>query len=296
MYEELRSTTIHTPTTLSEYGQIANRFPDALNWAGGTYLMSRPGFYPMDSNIEIIDLSAVEELERITRTDRYIQIGAMVNAAQLLDTGRQILPKVLLDALLSIGSTIVRRQMTIGGSLCIPDIRLSIPTALAVLDAVAEVRVYLPNGKCSTRWIPVSRLYDKDGKLTPFEGKFLLTQIRIGLEYGNYQRFLLIGNPAREGNAAVLLAFQAERTAVALGKVQMCITFPKKGFFISKEIIGQLSGINLPVSPKTIRTIIGNLKGELQKTYPSLSALQQERALRMFGSILYDLNTIYLQS
>jgi hypothetical protein len=34
MYEELRSTTIHTPTTLSEYGQIANRFPDALNWAG----------------------------------------------------------------------------------------------------------------------------------------------------------------------------------------------------------------------------------------------------------------------
>jgi hypothetical protein len=219
MYEELRSTTIHTPTTLSEYGQIANRFPDALNWAGGTYLMSRPGFYPMDSNIEIIDLSAVEELERITRTDRYIQIGAMVNAAQLLDTGRQILPKVLLDALLSIGSTIVRRQMTIGGSLCIPDIRLSIPTALAVLDAMAEVRVYLPNGKCSTRWIPVSRLYDKDGKLTPFEGKFLLTQIRIGLEYGNYQRFLLIGNPGtgRERGRPAGLPGGADRRGVGQG-------------------------------------------------------------------------------
>lgn len=296
MYEELRSTTIHTPTSLSEYGQIVSRFPDALNWAGGTYLMSRPNFYPMDSNIEIIDLSGIEELQRITRTDRFVELGAMVNATQMMDTGKQILPPVLLDALNSIGSTIVRRQVTIGGSLCIPDIRLSLPTALAVLDAIAEVRIYQPNGKSTTRWIPVSRLYDKDGKLIPFEGKFLLTHIRISLENGNYQRFLIAGDPARGGNTAVIVAFQADKTAVALGKVQLCITFPKKGFFISKEIIGQLSGINLPVSPKTIRTIIGNLKGELQKTYPSLSALQQERALRMFGSILYDLNTIYLQS
>ncbi|MFA6775631.1 MAG: FAD binding domain-containing protein [Sphaerochaetaceae bacterium] len=296
MYEELRSTTVHTPITLSEYGQIANRFPDALNWAGGTYLMSRPNFYPMDSNIEIIDLSGIEELQRITRTDRYIEIGSMVTAAQLLDTGRQILPPVLLGALTSIGSTIVRRQITVGGSLCIPDIRLSIPTALAVLDAMAEVRIYLANGKNVTRWIPVSRLYDKDGKFVPFEGKFLLTHIRIGLQYGAYQRFLITGNPMREGNFSVIIAFQAEKTAVALGKVQLCVTFPKKGFFISKEIIGQLSGINLPIAPKTIWTITGNLKGELRKTYPSLSSLQQERALRRFASILYDLNTLYLQS
>ena len=296
MYEELRSTTVHTPITLSEYGQIANRFPDALNWAGGTYLMSRPNFYPMDSNIEIIDLSGIEELQRITRTDRYIEIGSMVTAAQLLDTGRQILPPVLLGALTSIGSTIVRRQITVGGSLCIPDIRLSIPTALAVLDAMAEVRIYLANGKNVTRWIPVSRLYDKDGKFVPFEGKFLLTHIRIGLQYGAYQRFLITENPMREGNFSVIIAFQAEKTAVALGKVQLCVTFPKKGFFISKEIIGQLSGINLPIAPKTIWTITGNLKGELRKTYPSLSSLQQERALRRFASILYDLNTLYLQS
>jgi hypothetical protein len=220
----------------------------------------------------------------------------MVTAAQLLDTGRQILPPVLLGALTSIGSTIVRRQITVGGSLCIPDIRLSIPTALAVLDAMAEVRIYLANGKNVTRWIPVSRLYDKDGKFVPFEGKFLLTHIRIGLQYGAYQRFLITGNPMREGNFSVIIAFQAEKTAVALGKVQLCVTFPKKGFFISKEIIGQLSGINLPIAPKTIWTITGNLKGELRKTYPSLSSLQQERALRRFASILYDLNTLYLQS
>lgn len=169
MYEELRSTTVHTPITLSEYGQIANRFPDALNWAGGTYLMSRPNFYPMDSNIEIIDLSGIEELQRITRTDRYIEIGSMVTAAQLLDTGRQILPPVLLGALTSIGSTIVRRQITVGGSLCIPDIRLSIPTALAVLDAMAEVR----NLSCERQ-----KRHPVDSRLTPVRQRWEVRPVR----------------------------------------------------------------------------------------------------------------------
>ncbi|MFA6844181.1 MAG: FAD binding domain-containing protein [Sphaerochaetaceae bacterium] len=296
MYEDLRSATVHAPSTITEYASIVSRFPDAQNWAGGTYLMSRPGFYPNEGSLDIIDLSGISELQKITRTDRFVEIGAMVNAAQMLDAGRLILPAVLLDALKSIGSSIVRRQVTIGGSLCIPDVRLSLSTALSVLDSLAEVKVYQKDGKCTTRWIPVYRLYDKEGKLLNFEGKMLITRIRIGLEYGNFQRFMQASDPVRNMEEAVILAFQADRTPNALGKVRLCITCPHKVFFISKEIISQLSGITLPIVPKMVRYITSNLRSELKKSYTNISDLQLERALRMFESILHELDTIYLQS
>ena len=295
-YAELRSNPIHTPTTLSEFSSVITQNPEAVLWAGGTYLMSRPGFYPTEEVFDIIDLSKMAELQRITRTDRYVDIGTMINAAQLADTGRLILPPLFLQALLSIGSMVLRRQITIGGSLCIPDYRLAIPTALSVLDAMAEMRLYLKSGRSTTKWVPVNRLYDKEGKLVNQEGRFILTHIRVGLESGNYQKFLIAGSPMHKPAEAVIIAFQAERGASSLGKVQMTITFPNMAFFINKEIIGQLTGISLPITPSQIRLVSGTLKSELQKAYPNIGPLQLARALRMFESILYDINTLYLQS
>jgi xanthine dehydrogenase FAD-binding subunit len=296
MYEELKSSTVHTPATLAEYGEIINRFPDAINYAGGTYLVARPDFYPSDDNKVIIDLSNIAELQRITRTDRFVEVGAMVSASQLIDAGRLVLPSILLEALSSIGSTIVCRQITIGGALCIPDNRLSLSTALAVLDAIAEIKIFMKNGKSVTRWIPVSRLYDKEGKLVNFEGRILLTHIRIGLEVGNYQKFLFAGDPFRDGSEAVILAFHAERSSNTLGKVQMCINFPRMAFFLSKEIIGQISGLTLPIPPSMIMIVTGKLRAEILNTNPNIGELPLVRALRMFESVLHDLNTLYLQS
>lgn len=296
MFEELKSSTVHTPTTLQEFGSIISRQEDSIIWAGGTYLMTRPDYFPSQENKSIIDISQIPELQRITRTDRFVEIGAMVSAAQLVEAGRLVLPQVFLSALTSIGSTIVRRQITIGGSLCIPDLRYSLSTVLAVLDAVAEIRIYLKNGKCVTRWIPISRLYDKEGKMIIFEGRFLMTQIRIGLEHGNYERFLLAGDPVRNASEAVIIAFQSEKNSNSLGKVQMCITFPRIAFFLSKEIIGQLSGLSLPIAPSMVRLIAGNLRTEIQKANPNIGDLPVERAIRMFESILHDLNTMYLEN
>ena len=54
-YAELRSNPIHTPTTLAEFGSVISKNPEAVLWAGGTYLMSRPNFYPTDEMVDIID-------------------------------------------------------------------------------------------------------------------------------------------------------------------------------------------------------------------------------------------------
>lgn len=124
MYEGVRSPLIYTPRTIGEFATVIRRHPQAILWAGGTYLMSQPDYYPGEAKDGIIDLSHMEELKRITRNDRYVEIGAMVTARQLLSTGRLLLPPILQQTLQSLGTQVVRRQITIGGALCISDTRL----------------------------------------------------------------------------------------------------------------------------------------------------------------------------
>ena len=295
MYEGIRSPVIHTPKTLSEFATIAYRYPSAVIWAGGSYLMSQKEYYPSEIKDGIIDLGSLEEMKKITRNDRFVEIGAMVTASQLLFAGKLVLPPVLQETLRTLASQIVRRQITVGGSLCVPDIRLALSTALAVLDAMAEVKYY-QGGKVSTHWIPIAKLYDKDGKLLLGSQKALLTRIRIGLEYGDYQKFVCVEDPIRNTDECVIVAFQANRSQNALSKVQFCITFPNKAFHISKDLESKLSGLTLPIHPERVNTLSYELVAELTKMHSGISELQLERGRRIFESFLHDLNAQSLSS
>ncbi|WP_332446571.1 FAD binding domain-containing protein [Sphaerochaeta sp.] len=295
MYEGIRSPVIHTPKTLGEFAAIAARYPQARIWAGGTYLMSQKDYYPSEVKDGIIDLGLVDELKKITRNDRFVEIGAMVTASQLLYAGRLVLPPILQETLKTLASRIVRRQVTIGGSLCVPDVRLPLSTTLAVLDAMAEVKYY-QNGKISTHWIPIAKLYDKDGKLLLGAQKALLTRIRIGLDYGDYQKFIMVEDPIRTTEECVIVAFQATRAQNTLTKVQFCITFPTKAYHISKDLESKLSGQTLPIHPERVNTLSYELVTELTKMHSAISDLQLERGRRIFESFLHELNAQSLSS
>ncbi len=290
MYEGVRSPLIYTPRTIGEFATVIRRHPQAILWAGGTYLMSQPDYYPGEAKDGIIDLSHMEELKRITRNDRYVEIGAMVTARQLLSTGRLLLPPILQQTLQSLGTQVVRRQITIGGALCISDTRLSLSTTLAVLSASAEVKLY-NDGKVTTRWIPVAKLYDKEGKLNLGSKSALLTRIRIGLEFGDFQRFVLFGDPIRKSSECGIVALHAKREQNSLSKVQFCVTFPRKAFHISKDIESKLSGSALPIHPEKVNSLSYELVAELTKMHNTISDLQLERARRIFESFLHDLNS-----
>ncbi len=219
----------------------------------------------------------------------------MVTASQLLYAGKLVLPPVLQEALRTLASQIVRRQITIGGSLCVPDMRLALSTTLAVLDAMAEVKYY-QGGKVSTHWIPIAKLYDKDGKLLLGSQKALLTRIRIGLEYGDYHKFVCVEDPIRNTDDCVIVAFQASRSQNSLSKVQFCITFPSKAFHISKDLESKLSGMTLPIHPERVNTLSYELVSELTKMHSGISELQLERGRRIFESFLHDLNAQTLSS
>jgi len=295
VYEGIRSPVIHTPKTQNEFNTTILRYPNSQIWAGGTYIMSQKEYYPSDSKDAIIDLGGMEEMKKITRNDRFVEIGSMVSASQLLYAGKLVLPEILLETLETLASQIVRRQITIGGSLCIPDVRLAISTTLAILDASAEFKCY-QGGKVSTHWIPVARMYDKTGKLALGVENALMTRIRIGLDYGDYHSFMTVEDPIRNTDKCVIFAFQAKRTQNSLSKVQFCINFPTKAFHMSKDIESKLSSLTLPIHPERVNTISYELVAELKKQHSTITELQLERGRRMFESVLHGLNSKALQT
>ncbi|NLZ77271.1 MAG: molybdopterin dehydrogenase [Spirochaetales bacterium] len=280
---------IHQPRTLGELSLLFQRIEHPLLWAGGTYLMSRSDFYPFPSKAQIVDLGRIEELKRISRTDRHIDIGAMVTTSSLLSAGKLVLPSILKSALGSIISHITRRQITIGGSVCEPESRMAFSTALAVLDAQAEIRKW-DEGRFTAAWIPVNRLYDKRGALLLGKTPFVLTKIRLGLEWGDFQRFVLIDNPIRTPDTAILVAFQATRNQTALTKVRFSASFPKRAFHLSPELENQLSLLNLPIHPDRVNTISYEMAHDLMNRHESITEFQAERTRRVFESFLHELN------
>lgn len=285
-----RSPLIHNPRTLNELSLLFQRIEDPILWAGGTYLMSQEEYYPSTSNRHIIDLGSIEELKRISRTDRYLEIGAMVTASSLLSGGKLVLPTILKDALGSLISQITRRQITIGGSVCEPESRLAFSTALSVLDAQAELRQW-EDGRFSATWIPVNRLYDKNGALIERSNPYVLTKIRIGLEWGDFQRFVWIDNAIRDPETAILVAFQVTRIQTTIAHARFSASFPKRAFYLANEVSNQLAGLSLPVHPDEVNTISYELMHDLQNRHDTISEFQAERTRRVFESFLHELNT-----
>ncbi|AEC02992.1 FAD binding domain-containing protein [Parasphaerochaeta coccoides] len=293
MYEGIKSPTIHSPRTIGEALSILNRTPDARLWAGGTYIMSRPDAYPGKDASAIIDLAGIPELKKITRNDRFVEIGAMVTASQLTNTGKLLLSDLMLDTLKSTASPLYRRQLTIGGTLCTPDIRLSLPTTLAVLESAAEVR-YLQRSRIITRWIPIARLYGKNGALL-MPPKSILSKIRISLDMPGFQRFRVIDHPMLAPRDSVLFAFQCQGTQGTLSRARFCFTYPTAGFHQSREMEALLSGQDLPLSPDKVRKFSSQLVMEIARMHPGVTPLQLERSRRLFAEVLHDIDVMAME-
>jgi CO/xanthine dehydrogenase FAD-binding subunit len=170
------------PGTFQELFTVWNRFPDAVPFAGGAGLIRGQGKQSLALPPNILSLDKLEDLRRITRTERYLEIGAMVRLNEIIRLGK-IVPEVLIQCLETIAGPQIRNIATIGGNICCPSRRLDTPVPLVALDAHFELR----NGQ-NSRWISASRFCSVPGPpaINPQE---LLTRIRIPLDQWNYSIF-----------------------------------------------------------------------------------------------------------
>lgn len=290
MYEGLRSPAIHRPISQSELFAVAAQYPQATYWAGGTYIMSRKDFYPSSNSNDIIYLGDVPELKRITRNDRSVEIGSMVTIDQLNTSGKLILSDLLLDVLSTMSTSVIRKQATIGGSLCTPNVRYSLSCALSILDAQVEVKQF-QSRRTDSSWVPVSRLYEKDGTLGLTPGS-LITRLRIGLGgMHDFEKFAVVGQPFHKPESAIVFACMCTLNQASIQKAKFCYNYPTAGLHMSKELEGLLSGLPLPVAPDTIFKLANQLAAEISSQHLSVTPLQIEQSRRLLVSVFQDLNT-----
>jgi CO/xanthine dehydrogenase FAD-binding subunit len=276
--------TIHTPLTLQELFGIWQRFPGAVPWAGGTALGSADlsaSFLSLPKNT--IALDRIEELHRITRTERYLEMGAMVRLNEVTRLGK-IIPDVLIRTLLGAAGFPARNLVTMGGLVCssapspagtgidtVPGAARSRGAAASfiALDARFELRTAE-----TSRWISATRFYspvqrqeNPGGEARPAlarrfgtararkkrpaaaeksENRELLTRIRIPLEQWNYSVYRKLHGAEQTG------------TAVFIARIEKNILTDIRVIFASDGIIRSpagetaLTGKSLPLDRRDV--------------------------------------------
>lgn len=166
------------PASLQSLFNDWNRCPDGVPFAGGTQLFRFQGNRILEIPRNILSLDRLEELHRVTRTERYLEIGAMKTLNEIIRLGK-IVPEVFIRCLEDIGGPQIRNLATIGGNICNRSGSSDAAGPLIALNAQYELRT-----AASSRWIAASQ-FSAPGSL-PLKPQELLTRIRIPLDQWDY--------------------------------------------------------------------------------------------------------------
>jgi CO/xanthine dehydrogenase FAD-binding subunit len=226
------------PGSFPELFTVWSRFPDAVPFAGGTEIIRNQGTAGLVLPKTILSLAEIDELERITRTERYLEIGAMAKLNDLAQMGK-IVPEALTRCIGGISGPQLRNLATIGGNLCVKDRRLDISASLVALDAVYELR----NAQ-SARWISASRFSSPPGPpaIGPQE---LLTRIRIPREHWNYTACRKFG-ACNSGKNGGIIVFVLKNQKTTLTDIRL--VFAGEGILRDKNAEAVLIGKHLPLN------------------------------------------------
>lgn len=186
------------PATFQELFSAWSRFPDASPYAGGTGIIRGQGRQSLTLPPIILSLDKLDDLRRVSRSERFLEIGAMVTLNQIIRLGK-IVPDALIQCLQTIAGIQTRNLATIGGNICFPFLRLDAAAPLTALDAQYELR-----SAQSSRWISASRFSLLPGP-TALNSQELLTRIRIPLDQWDYSVYRKFADRDLPGRAALFI-------------------------------------------------------------------------------------------
>ena len=240
MDEKERTKDIYFGTSLEEVlYQLRNR--SNLKICGGcTYLKELPPVSMIIRNIK--------EFKLIEKRERYIEIGAGVTLASIMELGEKHVPPVLYQALGSIATPLVRNIATLGGNLCIEPLCGTLFAPLLALDAKLEFRV---NSEILS--LPMTQFSTfTTGKLVPAGS--VLTKVRVPLDEWELSLFRRVGPSWTLNENCASYAFLASIQKETL--MNLRIAFCGALRLQSRELENKLIGTKLPLSPKEIQDML----------------------------------------
>jgi CO/xanthine dehydrogenase FAD-binding subunit len=284
----LKEVRVFRPKSLGGTLRLYTRNPGALLYAGGTEIArqaQRGSGRPLDLPQKVIYLGNVQELNRISRGQRYLDIGSVLDLSRILSIGRNVLPPVLFETLSVIATTGVRNLATLGGNIAQRACRGDCLPALSVIDTQLELRT-----AGSTRWVGVGEFFDRRNlpDLRPGE---ILTRIRVPLEEWDFA-------VTRKVDGGMGFATSLSFAGVARfpkGRIEalhFCVGGLKDPVFRMAALEERLKNTNLPMPAKLIDTLFRDLTEALSDQVENTPRGHYRAAtsLRLFRFFLEKIN------
>jgi CO/xanthine dehydrogenase FAD-binding subunit len=266
------------PQTLPELFNAWTRFPGAVPFAGGTAIIRNQGSAILKLPKTILSLNGIHELRRMTRTERYLEIGAMAKLRDIIRLGK-IVPEALTRSLEGIASPHLRGLATIGGNICGGAGRLDCTAPLVALDAIYELR-----GAQNARWISAARFSSISGSsaLGPQE---LLTRVRIPLEQWDFTACRKFGGRDSGNEGGILIFIMKNRKNTLTG---FRVIFAGETLIRDQASETSLTGKKLPLSHREARDFSAQWR-QLLQGLEKPSPLIRSEILHYIESLIYNL-------
>jgi CO/xanthine dehydrogenase FAD-binding subunit len=267
MPEQDRRVLVYYPETASELVQLYRRKPSAGVCAGGTFLFS--GRH--SGNIgDIISLQNIEELARVSRTERYIELGSAATLAQISEIGAPHIPEALIAAIESVGPAWVRNVATIGGNVCTASPILTLVPVLQVMDCKVELR-----RQGHSRWIPIGRFHPLEGGTALRESE-VLTRIRLPISSWDVQVFRKFGRETDPRPQALTFCGLAKTGKGVLEDFRFIFSTGESIPVRNKELEAEIAGRKLPLSEREFEVLFDGMDDLFFEA--SLAGIQLYRA------------------
>jgi CO/xanthine dehydrogenase FAD-binding subunit len=288
-----REVRVFRPKNLGGTLRLYTRNPGSLLYAGGTEIArqaQRGSGRPLALPQKVIYLGNVQELNRISRGQRYLDIGSVLDLSRILSIGRNVLPPVLFETLSSIATPAVRNLATLGGNICIRSCRGDCLPALSVIDTQLELRT-----ASSSRWVSVEGFFNPRGlpDLRPGE---ILTRIRIPLEEWDFALFRKVETGGRR-ETPLSFAGVARFPKGNIEVLRFCIGGLARPVFRMAAQETRLKNAAVPLSAKLTDSLIAGLEDGLadQVEDTPLGRYKRATSVRLFRWFIEKLNARTLE-
>ncbi len=277
-----RAARVLTPASLSALINQKASYPDGVVYAGGTYLLRTQTSRVYRLPRTVISLHQVPDLQKVTRPDRYLEIGAAAPLTKVVEVSRQVLPQALLQAIQGIATVQVRNLATIGGNLCVPDRRLDLFPVLLLMEARLEIR-----GAGRPRWIPMPRLFDGSPGAGLKKGE-ILTRIRIPYRAWNKQMYRK-GYPGHSGEGRSLLyCALAETSRESLSDLRITARITPLRILRFKTVEADFVGRKVPFSPRDTKLLLEQMRASMAGEKETVPTYERERVIHFTRRFLTE--------
>ncbi|MGL1894441.1 MAG: FAD binding domain-containing protein [Spirochaetaceae bacterium] len=274
-------TRFFSPETVTELENIIDKEDVITLLAGGTSLFRTINGDNLIHPGAITILENIPDLKKENRTERYFDFGSMLTIEQIINSSKRNIPKILLEALQSVGPYPIRNVATIGGTVANSKIIADIIPLLLIFDCKVEV-ISFNTKKKKPKWESLAQYIQtkKD------RGLHLITRVRVPLlSPSNFQYY----KTGFQYNIFSEISFSAiaEIEKDSISSLSMAFNINNRLIVRPKEIEAELIGKRVPLSFRLRDTLCTTIRSILAKN----SDLEEHQIYSMSQIILHFLES-----